>query len=51
MKIITKIYCFLFRHDFVLLGKWDNGSSAFRDYECVRCGKLVQCQFDYFGGR
>ncbi len=47
MKYLKKIYCFLFRHDFVKIFYQDNGKSQMREYKCVRCGYVEDSQYDY----
>ncbi len=43
----NRLFCYLFRHDFVKVFYQDNGRSQFREYECVRCGKVTDYQYDY----
>lgn len=45
-KGIARIYCWLFKHDMVEEGKYDNGQSLFGAYECLRCGLKHQWQYD-----
>lgn len=47
MKIISRIWCFLRGHDFVEEGSFDNGTSKYGAYRCVRCGKIHDWQYDY----
>ena len=47
MKILKMIYCFLFRHDLLLVYEEDNGRSQFKQYKCVRCDKEFDFQYDY----
>lgn len=47
MKIISKIYCWLFKHDFIQEARLDNGRSAYGRYKCIRCGKEYAWQYDY----
>ena len=46
MKLLTKIYCWLFRHDMAAEGKFDNGQSQFGAYKCLRCGYNHLWQYD-----
>jgi hypothetical protein len=46
MRMIKKLYCFLFKHDFVVTGKFDNERSQWGRYDCVRCGKYIDWQYD-----
>ncbi len=47
MKIITKIYCWLKGHDWIVEGIIDNGRSKFGGYRCIRCNREHQWQYDY----
>ena len=47
MNILTKIYCWFFRHDMIEEGKCDNGRSMFGGYRCLRCGYIHNWQYDY----
>lgn len=47
LKVLAKIYCFLFKHDFVEEGKFDNGRSKYGIYKCTRCGYNHDWQYDY----
>ena len=46
-NLMAKFYCFLFRHDFVIEGEFDNGHSKWGAYKCVRCGYNHTWQYDY----
>lgn len=46
MGIISKIYCWLFRHNFIEEGKHFNGRSYYGCYRCVRCECRVNWQYD-----
>ena len=45
--MIAKIYCWLFGHDMIEEGKFDNGRSGYGAYICLRCGKIHNWQYDY----
>ena len=47
MKILSKIHCWLFGHDFIQESRIDNGSSQYGNYMCIRCGKEHHWQYDY----
>ena len=46
MKLLAKIYCFLFGHDMISEGEFDNGISKYGEYGCLRCGKRHYWQYD-----
>jgi len=51
MKLISKIYCWLFGHDMVPEGfnlpiPHDVARSYVGAYRCMRCGKVHQYQYD-----
>lgn len=43
---MKKLYCFLFGHDCVEAGKFDNGKSEFGAFLCLRCGFTQNWQYD-----
>lgn len=45
--MIAKIYCWLFKHDFVVNGDHENHHSKFGSYTCIRCGFIHNWQYDY----
>ena len=46
MKILSKIYCWLKGHDMVAEGVFNNDSSAWGSYRCLRCDKIHNWQYD-----
>lgn len=46
MKILAKVFCFLFRHDMIAEGNFDNGQSQFGAYRCLRCDRTHMWQYD-----
>lgn len=46
MKQISKLYCWFFKHDMVVVGTYDNGRSIMGEYKCLRCGRVERWQYD-----
>ena len=44
---MKKLWCFLVGHDMIAEGEFDNGRSKYGAYECLRCGKIHDWQYDY----
>ena len=44
---MSKIFCWLFGHVFVDVGKHDNGRTKWGTKMCARCGTRIEWQFDY----
>ncbi len=51
-KWLTKVRCFIFGHNMVDAGRFDNGCSVWGRKQCMQCGHEYDWQFDYdnYGG-